>query len=227
MILVGATLLLTGCGKLPGLGATPVEAKTGHDTIEAFLTYQDALIGKGPGDVEEVFGKPKGVFEKSNGTTWMYPRWRVEFDANGVVRGMERDIASTRTGARAAVRSMALATAPQASGPASSVVKISNGGQNVDLRTAMPPGKVVIVDFYADWCGPCRSIAPHLEQLANGDPDVALVKVDIVKWGTPVTQQYNINSVPNVRVFDKAGRQIGKPTSSLSRIQAYVKQAGG
>ena len=51
------------------------------------------------------------------------------------------------------------------------------------------PGKLVLFDFYADWCGPCRQISPHLERLAQSDPDVVLVKVDIVDWGPPAVMR--------------------------------------
>ena len=229
--LLGAAVVLSGCDQLAGMGAARVEARATEDDIEAFLTYQDALVGKSTEEVRKVFGKPKGMFERRSGMTWMYSRWVVEFDSEGTVLGLERDIAATRSGDGSAVKSMALAATPVAAlaggGPAKSIVKVSNGGQRVDLNSLMPSGKVVIVDFYADWCGPCRNIAPHLEQMANANPDVVLVKIDIVKWGTPVTQQYQINSVPNVRVFDRNGRQVGSSTSSLSKIQSFVKQAGG
>jgi len=132
---------------------------------------------------------------------------------------------------------MALATRPaaqpghktQAVDPvtAGGIVKVSQGGEAVDLTSLMPAGKITVVDFYADWCGPCRSIAPPLEELAKGNADVVVVKVDIVKWGTPVTKHYGINSVPNIRVFDRDQKQVGQPTSNFSKIKSYVEKAGG
>ena len=96
----------------------------------------------------------------------------------------------------------------------------------VDLNSLMPAGKITVVDFYADWCGPCRQISPHLEKLVSENSDVVLVKVDIVKWGTPVTEQHDINSVPNIRVFDRNRKPIGNPTSSLSAVKSYLSKAG-
>lgn len=105
------------------------------------------------------------------------------------------------------------------------VTVISNGGKRVDLRQHLQPGKVTIVDFYADWCGPCRKISPILEGMAARDPNVELVKIDIVNWETPVARQYGLRSIPNVRVFDGQGRPVGRPTSSPSEVQKYVAKA--
>lgn len=105
------------------------------------------------------------------------------------------------------------------------VKTISQGGAAIDLSSILVPGKITIVDFYAEWCGPCRYMGPKLEELAQGDPEVFLRKVDILKWGTPVTAQYNINSVPNVRVFNRSGKMVGEPTSGLEIIKANIRQA--
>lgn len=236
LAVVSGALVLTGCDQVTGaFEVQEVKARTAEDNIELFLTYQEALVGKDSDAVVEVFGNPKGIFQKRTGKVWMYSRWRVEFDANDLVTRMERDVASTGSGGAVASHSMALAAKPPAkpaarprpAPTAGGVTKVSNGGQPVDLNSLMPAGKITVVDFYADWCGPCRSIAPHLEKLAKENPNVALVKVDIVKWGTPVTRQHNIKSVPNIRVFDRNKRPMGQPTSSFSQVQSFIQKAGG
>jgi thiol-disulfide isomerase/thioredoxin len=100
-------------------------------------------------------------------------------------------------------------------------------GSNIDLKKVLVPGKTTIVDFYADWCGPCRKIGPRLEKMAKSDPAVFLRKIDIVNWNTPVVKQYKISSVPNIRVFDPNGRMVGQPSSNLNNIKDYVKTAKG
>ena len=104
---------------------------------------------------------------------------------------------------------------------------ISNGGEAVDLASLLAQDKITIVDFYAEWCGPCRRISPILERFVQSDPDVVLLKVDIVKWGTPVTRQFSINSVPNVLVFNRAKAQVGAASHDEDQIMERVNQAKG
>ncbi len=59
----------------------------------------------------------------------------------------------------------------------------------------------VLVDFWADWCGPCKILGPVLERLAkHSNGRWALAKVDTEKH-TDVAMQYNIRSIPNVKLF--------------------------
>lgn len=102
---------------------------------------------------------------------------------------------------------------------------VANGGKAVDLSSLLVPGKVTIVDFYADWCGPCRAMSPTLEGLASQDADVYLRKVDIVNWSSEVTAQYALNSIPNVRVYDRRGRLVGEPTASPQAVVRFVHEA--
>ena len=102
---------------------------------------------------------------------------------------------------------------------------ISHGAQ-VDINQHLALGSVTVVEFYADWCGPCRLLSPSLEQMASSDPEVALRKIDIVRWGTPVSQQFNIHSVPQVNVYDRGGRLVGNVFGvDFDRVKAYVAQA--
>jgi len=104
--------------------------------------------------------------------------------------------------------------------------KISNGGRRVNLSQYTGGGQVTIVDFYADWCGPCRKMEPMLKEIARKH-GARLVQIDIVKWGTPVTRQFSIRGIPNIRVFDKRGRMVGDPTHSSREVQQLVAQASG
>lgn len=104
------------------------------------------------------------------------------------------------------------------------IATIVHDGSQVDIKQHLEPGKLTIFDFYADWCGPCRIMDPKLKQLVRDYPaHVALKKIDIVKWGTPVTKQYNIRSIPYVLLMDEHGKKLTRGGHTI--IQYIKKQA--
>jgi thioredoxin 1 len=58
----------------------------------------------------------------------------------------------------------------------------------------------VLVDFYADWCGPCRMLTPILEQIARDTPDVKVVKVNVDR-SPRLADAYGVTAVPTMIVF--------------------------
>lgn len=87
------------------------------------------------------------------------------------------------------------------------VVKVAQV-TDAQLDKHLVRGKVTIVDFYADWCGPCRSIAPYLEELAKKDDLVVLRKVDVDK-NSALASQFGVRSIPNIVIYNKSGKNIG------------------
>jgi len=66
---------------------------------------------------------------------------------------------------------------------------------------------VTLVDFYADWCGPCRIMTPHLEAVAKEmEGKVTIVKIDVDK-AQQVSSTYQITSIPTLVLF-KDGKQV-------------------
>jgi thioredoxin 1 len=59
----------------------------------------------------------------------------------------------------------------------------------------------VLVDFYADWCGPCRMVGPVLEELARETTDARIVKVN-VDHSPALAARYGVSSIPSLKVFD-------------------------
>lgn len=86
--------------------------------------------------------------------------------------------------------------------------------------------KPVLVDFYADWCGPCRAQAPVLEVLASEYADrVDIVKLDVDQDGA-IAGQYNIRSIPTLILF-KGGKpvdvQVGVNTAN--KLKTIIDKA--
>jgi thioredoxin 1 len=105
-------------------------------------------------------------------------------------------------------------------------VEVISHGAQVDITKHLSSGNVTIVDFYADWCGPCKQISPVLEQMARTDPEIALRKIDIVNWTTAVVKQYNVHTIPQVNVYGRTGKLVGTVVGAdPSQVQRFVAQA--
>jgi thiol-disulfide isomerase/thioredoxin len=224
---MGIVLLLVGCGQVE-FGPRVKPAVSGEGRVEAtdgpgaesegVAGVMERLEGKTTGEVRSILGQPHGRLRSQDGTVWLYSGLRVLFDPEGQVKSVEGEesLEAQASTSATAVGGLVL-TQP--------VTVIADGGLEVNLARYLPAGKVTIVDFYADWCGPCRRIGPKLEQLALSDPEVVLVKVDIVKWGTPVTRQFQIRSVPSVHVYNRRGHRVGNPTSDFEAVRRSVEHA--
>jgi thioredoxin 1 len=80
--------------------------------------------------------------------------------------------------------------------PPTDPVHVHGGGE---LQDAVSGSDVVLVDFYADWCGPCKQLEPIVERIAAGT-DATVAKVDI-DGNQQLATQYSVRSVPTLLLF--------------------------
>jgi thiol-disulfide isomerase/thioredoxin/plastocyanin len=112
------------------------------------------------------------------------------------------------------------------------VVDVQPPGAAIDLVPV--PGKLTIFEFGASWCEPCKTLEPVLVELAKKHSDVAIRRIDVVDWDSPVVARYltpRAFDLPHVKVFDASGKLLferssapGKLGSLIEDVRALVEQ---
>jgi thioredoxin 2 len=96
--------------------------------------------------------------------------------------------------------------------------------------TVAGSGQPVLVDFWADWCGPCKMMAPHFANAARQLPDVRFAKVD-TDANPRVSGAYQIRSIPTLILF-QGGREVARQSGAMAAgdlvrwVQAQLARAG-
>ena len=76
-------------------------------------------------------------------------------------------------------------------------------------------GELVLVDFFATWCGPCRMLGPVLEELAEERPNITVAKIDVDESAS-LANNYGIMSVPTLLLF-KDGKLIDQRSGFMPK----------
>lgn len=96
---------------------------------------------------------------------------------------------------------------------------------NKNFKTATKRG-ILLVDFWAAWCGPCKIIAPTLNEIADTQNDFRVAKVN-VDHNQQLAQRYNVRNIPTMLIFrdgKEAGRIVGVKTKRaiLKEVEAVL-----
>lgn len=94
-----------------------------------------------------------------------------------------------------------------------------------DLKSQILSADVALVDFWAEWCGPCRALAPVLDVLQENNPSLVIGKVN-VDSNQGLAKAAGIRSIPALVLF-KNGKALGMLVGAnpLERIQQFVDSA--
>jgi len=88
-----------------------------------------------------------------------------------------------------------------------SVISVNKHNFHEEILNSEKP---VLLDFWAPWCGPCRMIAPQVEQIASERSDVRVAKVNVDE-NPELASRFRIYSIPTLAVM-KEGREVSRTT---------------
>jgi thioredoxin 1 len=95
--------------------------------------------------------------------------------------------------------------------------KVEYAGTESFSREVLESDIPTLVDFYADWCGPCRALSPTLDELARETPGAKIVKVNVDE-NPELAARYDVTSIPSLAVF-KDGQVTARHLGLASKAQ--------
>ena len=95
-----------------------------------------------------------------------------------------------------------------------SVIKITKDNFESEVLSS---DKTVLIDFYADWCGPCRMVGPIVEQIAQEHPEYKICKVNVDEEGE-LAMKFEVMSIPALFVL-KGGEVVGSALGARPKAQ--------
>ena len=94
-------------------------------------------------------------------------------------------------------------------------MKIIEGNRENFEQEVLGSEQKVLVDFNAEWCGPCRMLKPIIEQVAEGNDSIKVVSVDIDSE-KELAEKYHISSIPCLVVFE-GGKEVKRNVGLMSK----------
>lgn len=81
-------------------------------------------------------------------------------------------------------------------------------GTRENLNELISSEKTTLIDFYAEWCSPCKVLGPILDRIAEENPEIQIIKVDVDE-NSDISSEYGVRNIPTVLIF-KGGVQVDK-----------------
>ncbi len=94
---------------------------------------------------------------------------------------------------------------------------------DTNYKSLLESGKPVVIDFWATWCGPCRSIAPIVEGVATDYEGRAIIGKYNVDDGDELSSEFGIRNIPTLLFFDKSGQMVYKHVGTITRDALTAK----
>ena len=92
------------------------------------------------------------------------------------------------------------------------IIKVTNVNFEEEVLNS---NKTVLIDFYADWCGPCKAYAPIVEAVASENTDIKVVKINVDN-AQDIAINYNVMSIPTT-VIIKNGKEVNRAVGMISK----------
>lgn len=92
---------------------------------------------------------------------------------------------------------------------------------NKDFENIISNNDITLIDFYADWCGPCKALSPIIDEIAESESHIAVGKVNVEEEKELATK-YRVRSIPTMVIF-KDGKEVNRLVGFLPKEEILAK----
>ena len=92
---------------------------------------------------------------------------------------------------------------------------------NKDFENIISNNDITLIDFYADWCGPCKALSPIIDEIAKSQTHITVGKVNVEEEKELATK-YRVRSIPTMVIF-KNGKEVNRLIGFLPKEEILAK----